>query len=167
MTTLPDPARALQTRIRDQIPLVHAMDLRIHAWSGDALTMAAPLKPNINDKGCAFGGSLASVMTIAGWALVVLALEQRGLDCDVFVARSEAAYRAPVWNDFLAHAELDPDADRDRFFTTLARRGKARVALRCHVHEADGDTLCATLAAQFVAKTRDPAHGTTSIEKAP
>jgi len=158
MTTLPDAARALETRIRKDIPLAHAMDLRIRAWDGDTLGLAAPLAPNINDKGCAFGGSLSSLMTISGWALTVLALERRRLDCDVFVARSEVAYRAPVWRDFRTHAALDDGADWDRFFATLARRGKARIAVRCHVREAGGDTLCATLAADFVAKQRDPAR---------
>lgn len=157
MMTLPDPAHALETRIRTQIPLTRAMDLRIHAWNGDTLTMAAPLAPNVNDKGCAFGGSLASLMTIAGWALTVLALEERGLDCDVFVARSEVAYRTPVWHDFHARAELAEGADWNRFFTTLGKRGKARVGLRCHVHETGGDTLCATLAADFAAKQRERA----------
>lgn len=158
MTTLPDAARSLETRIRKDIPLARAMDLRIHAWDGDSLSMAAPLQPNINDKGCAFGGSLASLMTVSGWALAVLALEARQLDCDVFVARSEVAYRAPVWRDFRTHAALDEGADWNRFFATLAKRGKARIAMRCHVHETGSDTLCATLAADFVAKQRDPAH---------
>ena len=65
-----------------------------------------PLAPNVNDKGCAFGGSLVSLMTLAGWALVELALRQRGEDCDVFVGESHVRYLAPVWDDFQAHARL-------------------------------------------------------------
>ncbi len=145
----------LQARIRTQIPLARAIDLAIGTCDGNRLVMHAPLAPNINDKGCAFGGSLASVMTLAGWSLVTLALEQRDLACDVFVGRSEVAYLSPVWSDFQAIAELDVDADWAAFFATLARRGKARIAVACHVRERDADARCATLTAQFVAKRRD------------
>src|SRR5699024_9824089 len=80
MTDLTTPARALETRMRNDIPLTRAIDLRVRHADADTLILAAPLAPNINDKGCAFGGSLVSLMTIAGWAHVVLALEARGLD---------------------------------------------------------------------------------------
>ncbi|HEX7341414.1 MAG TPA: YiiD C-terminal domain-containing protein [Rhodanobacteraceae bacterium] len=148
----------MESRIRNEIPLARAIDLRVRAWDGNTLAMAAPLAPNINDKGCAFGGSLASVMTLAGWALVTLALGDRHLDCDVFVGRSEVFYRAPVWRDFLAYATLTEDARWDTFFDTFARRGKTRIGVRCHITEAGHDTVCATLAADFVAKQRDPDH---------
>lgn len=115
METVPAAASHLETRIRDEIPLARAIDLRIAAWNGDTLVMTAPLAPNINDKGCAFGGSLASLMTLAGWALVELALESRGHACDVFVSRSEVVYRAPVWSDFHARAARAEGADWEPF----------------------------------------------------
>lgn len=158
MNHLPAAARDLETRIRDQIPLTRAIDLGITAWDGDSLVMSAPLAPNVNDKDCAFGGSLASLMTVSGWALVVLALETRGLACDVFVARSEVLYKAPVWHDFHARATLAEGADWDRFLDTLDKRGKARVGLSCHILETGHATPCATLNADFVAKQRDPGH---------
>lgn len=153
---LPDAARQLDARIHAQIPLVRALHANISAWNGDQLVMDAPLAPNGNDKGCAFGGSLASIMTLAGWALVTLALEQRALACDVFIGHSDVAYLAPVWKDFQAGAELDDGADWDIFFRTLAAHGKARTVVCCHVHERGSDTRCATLMAKFVAKQRDP-----------
>lgn len=151
MDALPDRARTLQARIRNDIPLARVMDIGIVSWNGASLVATAPLAPNINDKGCAFGGSLASVMTVAGWALVVLALDVHAMPSDVYVARSEVVYRAPVWSDFHACATLAEGADWDRFMDTLARRGKARIALACHVTEAGNGKVCATLAAEFVA----------------
>lgn len=159
MDTLPDAARQLDARIRAQIPLARALDATISAWNGDQLVMDAPLAPNGNDKGCAFGGSLVSIMTLAGWALVTLALEQRALACDVFVGHSEVAYLAPVWKDFQIGAVLDDGADWDTFFRTLAARGKARTVVRCHVRERGSDTRCATLTARFVAKQHDRVAG--------
>lgn len=155
MTTTPhrsELAASLESFIRDTIPLARLIDVHLRTWADDTVVLAAPLAPNVNDKGCAFGGSLASVMTLAGWALVELALRQRGLDCDVFVAQSEVRYLAPVWSDFEAHASLAPAQDWETFIGTLEARGRARIEVCCRVPGADGDA--ATLGARFVAKRR-------------
>ena len=139
--------------IRDRIPLARAMDLRLHHYDRDGLALAAPLAPNVNDKGCAFGGSLASVMTLAGWALVELELQRRGEDCDVFVGDSHVRDLDPVWTDFRAEARLAEGTDFETFFATLAERGKARIDVHCEV-PGSGERPAATLQARFVAKRR-------------
>lgn len=153
MTMIQAALADLERFILDGIPLARAMELRIAAFDGERLTMTAPLKPNINDKGCAFGGSLASLMTIACWALVEACLRQRGDDCDVFVADSTVRYLAPVWDDLRAEASLAPGARWEPFFATLDARGRARADFTCVVPGADGKPL-ASLDARFVAKRR-------------
>src|SRR3569833_4391775 len=95
---------AFERELLAEIPLARAMHLRVANYAPDALALAAPLAPNVNDKGCAFGGSLASLMTPAGWALVELELQRRGEDCDVFVGDSHVRYLEPVRGDFRAEA---------------------------------------------------------------
>jgi thioesterase domain-containing protein len=146
-------ARQLIQFIRDEIPLAHAMDLELADCDEHSLTLRAPLAPNVNDKGCAFGGSLVSVMTLSGWALVELALRRRGTDCDVFVAESSVRYLAPLWDDFHSQARLAEDADWATFFSTLDNRGRARIAIDCVVPGENGEPAC-TLNARFVAKRR-------------
>ncbi|TCV96061.1 thioesterase domain-containing protein [Luteibacter rhizovicinus] len=142
----------LESFILDGIPLARAMNLSIESFDGDRLIMTAPLGPNINDKGCAFGGSLASVMTLACWALVEMALRRRGDDCDVFVGESTVRYLAPVWEDLRAEASLAVGASWDAFFAMLDARGKARAAFRCFI---PGEAKPrASLDAVFVAKRR-------------
>lgn len=147
------PARQLIQFIRDEIPLAHAMDLQLAGCGEDTLSLRAPLAPNVNDKGCAFGGSLVSLMTLSGWALVELALRRHGHDCDVFVAESNVRYLSPLWQDFHSEARLAADADWATFFGTLAARGKARIGVSCMVPGDDGKPA-ATLSARFVAKRR-------------
>ena len=147
-------ARQLIQFIRDEIPLGKAMDLQLGRYDVDTLSLYAPLAPNVNDKGCAFGGSLVSLMTLSGWALVELALRARGLACDVFVAESGVRYLAPLWQDFRADARVADEANWDTFFATLAARGRARISVDCVVPGADGQPA-ATLAARFVAKRRE------------
>jgi len=150
--TLPAPARALEHFILDGIVPARDMRLRILEQHGDMLAMGAPLAANVNDKGCAFGGSLTSLMTIAGWALIELMLRAHGHDCDVFVADSQVRYLKPVWEDLRAEARLDPEADADAFLVTLAARGKARIRVACRVVTSEG--VAATLEARFVAIAR-------------
>ncbi len=146
-------AQQLIDFIREEIPLAHAMDLQFASLEHDTLTLLAPLAPNVNDKGCAFGGSLVSLMTLSGWALVELALRRQGHDCDVFVAESSVAYLAPLWQDFRSEARLPTGTGWTTFFSTLAARGKARISVDCMI-PGEGDKPAATLKARFVAKRR-------------
>ena len=144
------PAGALERELLAEIPLARAMALRVAGHDGTTLTLAAPLAPNRNDKGCAFGGSLASVMTLAGWGLARLALEADGLRADIYVQDSAIRYLAPVWQDFQAIAQPVAEGDLDAFRATFSARGKARLSVRCRVPLPDGGDA-ATLVAQFVA----------------
>ena len=114
------PGAALERDILADIPLARAMQLAVESYDGTSLTLAAPLAPNVNDKGCAFGGSLVSLMTLAGWGLVKLALDRHGKPCDIYVQDSDVRYLAPVWNDFVAIARLV-----DREIRSLAPNGNA------------------------------------------
>jgi thioesterase domain-containing protein len=143
-------AAALARELLADIPLTRAMALSVAACDGDTLTLAAPLAPNINDKGCAFGGSLASLMTLAGWGLVKLACDARGLACEIYVRDSAIRYLAPVWQDFHAVARLAEGESFEAFFAALAQRGKGRLRVTCAVPLADGGEA-ATLDAHFVA----------------
>ncbi|MGN6481461.1 YiiD C-terminal domain-containing protein [Luteibacter sp.] len=150
----PDPTFAsLERFILDSIPLASAMGIHIPGCDGERLVMTAPLQPNINDKGCAFGGSLASLMTLACWALVEANLRRRGDDCDLFVADSSIRYLDPVWDDLRAEASLANGGSWAAFFRTLDARGKARGDLACVV-PGTGGKPAATLSARFVAKRR-------------
>ncbi|MCD9088579.1 YiiD C-terminal domain-containing protein [Stenotrophomonas sp. SY1] len=122
----------LQTTL-SAMPPVAAMDIRITGYENGVLRMQAPLAANINDKGNAFGGSLASVMTLAGWALVSLQLSQAGHEAEVYVADSSIRYRAPVYGDLLATARAAPDQDWAAFLALFGKRGRARVTVRAQI----------------------------------
>lgn len=143
----------LQTELLAEIPLTRAMQLSVAAFDGGSLALAAPLAPNVNDKGCAFGGSLASLMTLAGWGLPRLALETHGLEADIYVQDSAIRYLAPVWQDFRAVAAVAEGESLDGFVAALRDKGKARLRVHCRVPLPDGGDA-ATLEARFVALTK-------------
>ncbi|SDZ24442.1 thioesterase domain-containing protein, putative [Lysobacter sp. yr284] len=111
------------------MPPVAAMNVGISGYDGKRLRLRAPLSHHVNDKGCAFGGSLASVMTLASWGLVSLGLELADLRAEVFVADSQIRYLAPLFGDLEVQAELADGADWDLFVQTLRGRGRARTGL--------------------------------------
>lgn len=150
------PAAAFEQQLLADIPLARAMQLRVAAWDEDKLRLSAPLAPNINDKGCAFGGSLASLMTLAGWGLIVLKLRSLGRSCDIYVQDSMLRYQAPVWSDFIAEAQLAEGESWDAFLTVLEQRGRARLRVDCRIPLGDG-SAAATLDARFVAIAAAPA----------
>lgn len=134
------------------IPLTAQMGLHASAYDGRSLCLDAPLAPNINDKGCAFGGSMASLMTLAAWGLCKLRLEQSAIEADIYVQDSSLEYLAPVWADFSARAEAAEGADLDEFVAQMNHRGKARITLVARI-EAEGREA-ARMQARFVAKRR-------------
>lgn len=134
------------------MPPVHALGLYLHGCDNDSLRLAAPLPPNINDKGNAFGGSLASVMTLAAWALMSKKLEDAGHSADVYVQDSMLRYVAPLYDDLIAEARLVPDQNWNSVIATFAQRGKARAQLTARILDSKG-TLCCTLEGRFVALT--------------
>ena len=132
------------------MPPVAAMQVTIAGYDGSCLRLRAPLSHNVNDKGCAFGGSLSSLMTLAAWGVVNLHVQGAGMQADVFVADSQVRYLAPLYADLEAQAEAAPDADWHAFLATLAERGRARTELVARVTLPDGGDA-ATFRARFVA----------------
>ncbi|MDQ3206941.1 MAG: thioesterase domain-containing protein [Pseudomonadota bacterium] len=135
------------------MPPVAVMDLSIAAYDGARLQLHAPLSRHVNDKGCAFGGSLASMMTLASWGLVSLRVEEAGLDADVFVADSQIRYLAPLFADLDVHAELAQDSSWEVFIATLRQRGRARAGLVARALLPDGGSAT-EFTARYVAIAR-------------
>jgi len=135
------------------IPLTRAMGLRVAAADDARIVLAAPLAANVNDKGCAFGGSLASLMTLAGWGWIERIVHGHGLAADIYVKDSRVRYLAPVWQDFEAVARPAPGESAEPFLATLASAGKARLRMCCEI-PLPGERPAATLEAEFVALTR-------------
>lgn len=146
------PEEALQ-ELREYcrgMPPVAAMQVEVEVMHGDALRLTAPLSANVNDKGNAFGGSLTSLMTVAGWGLVTLKLRLAGLKAEVYVADSQIRYLAPLYDDLVAEAVFAEGQAWDLFVDTLVQRGRARIQVDARVLLPEGG-LATTLSGRYVA----------------
>jgi len=129
-------AQAFLAELRRDIPLAAFMQLEAVAWDGQALTLKAPLQPNINDKSTAFAGALASLTTVTGWAALMLWAREHLGACHVAVYESEIKYRIPVSEDFSATAILPDAAVLAAVAAQIASKGKARATLAVSIEEA-------------------------------
>ncbi len=140
MHRIADPDTLLNTLLA--MPPVRALSLALHHYGDDRLALRAPLADNINDKGCAFGGSLGSLLTLAGWGLVSLKLGEAGLAAEVYVRDSSLRFRAPVFEDLIATAWLAPGYTWDAVIADYVQRGRARADIEAEVRNADGTLAC-------------------------
>ena len=113
----PRAALALLEHHFQSMPPVAALQLHVAGFDGQCLRLHAPLAAHVNDKGCAFGGSLASLMTLAAWGVVTLRLHDAGIRAEAWLAD------AAGWEDFIAR---------------LRERGRASIALDACMRLPDG-----------------------------
>jgi thioesterase domain-containing protein len=130
------------------MPPVAALGIRTVGREGGVLRLHAPLAANINDKACAFGGSLASAMTLAGWGWLMLRTREAGLKAEVYVADSQLRYLSPLFTDLHAEARLAEGQDWAVIQRSLIERGRARATIRAQVMGPDGAPV-ATMDARF------------------
>lgn len=125
-------AGRLQAYMLAHIPLVAQMQVKVVSVDAAGLMLTAPLAPNINHEKSAFGGSLASLMTLACWGWLWLQLEQEtGLH--IVVKEARLNYLKPVTTDLDARCTPPAPEELRKFQDMLARRSKARIELKAEV----------------------------------
>jgi thioesterase domain-containing protein len=148
-----DAAEGLLERyLHRQIPLSAAMGVRVRMASPERVQLAAPLAPNVNHNETIFGGSAAALATLSAWTLLHIRLARAELHARLVIQRSSMEYELPIPGDFDAVCRFSDEAAWERFRTTLARRGRARLTLGAYlVYDAQ---RMATFEGDFVALHR-------------
>lgn len=143
---------ALARYLAEHIPLSVAMDLRVEVASPARILLRAPLAPNSNHRGTAFGGSISSLAILAGWSWLWVVLRERALVPELVIGSSEIEFLRPIGGDF--SAELRPPSDEafERFRRGLDGHGKGRIALSAEV--LDAGEVAARFTGQYVALAR-------------
>jgi thioesterase domain-containing protein len=115
--------------IHERIPLSKAMGVSVVAVEDDAITLQAPLEPNLNHRQTVFGGSASALAILASWALLHVRLQAEGIADRLVIQRNTMEYKHPILGQFTARSMLEhPDAWQ-QFTVMLARRGKARITV--------------------------------------
>lgn len=144
----------LEALWEEGIPLATAMGVEIRRLDERVLEIAAPLEPNRNHMGSAFGGSLQSLATLAGWGVVLIAAGQPGSH-HVVIRDARMRFRVPVFGELVAEAALPQAGAVAAFRGALASQGQARLTVPVIIR-GPGRAVAARFVGEFVALAGDP-----------
>jgi thioesterase domain-containing protein len=125
----------LQDRIDREIVLAKPMGVVVESADAAGIVLRAPLPPNANHKGTAFGGSLYALAVLTGWAWLTRYIASSDIDADAVIQESSMQFLLPVNGDLRAVILPPADADIDKFRKLLLRAGRSRIRLRVEMHQ--------------------------------
>lgn len=131
--TAEERLRETENFLHEQIPLTRAMQLRVASYDAEGFVLSAPLAPNHNHLGTAFGGSLAALALLAGYGLLWLELADR--QAHLVVRESRMQFRRPVRGEFRALCRAPSAESLGQFKKDFAAQGKARIELEVLIEE--------------------------------
>lgn len=141
----------LQAAILEAIPLARAMQLQVvKVDKHGGLHLRAPLAPNANDKGNAFGGAIGSILILAGWGWMQLANEAAGLSRHVVIQRSQGLCELPCSDDLKVICPAPYESDWERYYLTYQKHQRARLRLQPLLLLSDG-SVASSMQAEYVA----------------
>jgi thioesterase domain-containing protein len=142
----------LQNLIDREIMLAKPMGIIVESADESAVILRAPLAPNSNHKGTAFGGSLYSLAVLTGWAWITRFLATRQFDAEAVIQESSMRFLVPVQGEMRACIKIPSAADIDRFQKMLLRAGRGRIRLHVNMHQ--GSSLATVFDGLFAAAMR-------------
>src|ERR1700722_4235278 len=112
------------------------MQAAVLELSDEAVVLGAPLAPNLNHQANVFGGSACALAILAAWSLLHCRLADRSLPARLVIQRHTMSYERPMAAQFTARASLTQAALWPQFLRTMARRGRARIAVSASLRAA-------------------------------
>jgi len=130
----------LERLIVEEMPITQHLEFSLATDEEGRLQVSAPLQPNANHMGSAFGGSLSMLATVTGWAMmhqvVQDAVEDMKRRVEVMIQESDIEYMRPVYENISVICERPDEDALERFQQMLDRWGRARLDLKCKIDAA-------------------------------
>ncbi len=142
--------RDLEQFLHAKIPITRAMGVRVVPHPTKTFALESSVAINRNHVGTAFGGSINSVATLAGYGWLWLQL--RELKAQAVVQQSSISFLRPIHETIRATCEPIPAAELRAFLETIRTKGKARLSLSVTTEE-KGE-ITAVFSGTFVASNR-------------
>jgi len=143
--------KILENKLHNEIPLTKFMDLKITKYDEKELITIAPLNKNINDKGTAFGGSLATLTIISGWSICWLISKELEINSEnLVVIKNEHSYRKPVTKELICHTKRPTKDEIENLKNKLLLKKSASIKISSQIIE-DGE-VCVDFTGYYVIK---------------
>lgn len=131
---------SLTQLLHQDIPMTQALGIEVSHLTGSEIAINAPLDGNTNVHGTAFAGSLYSVMSVAGWAMVAnMCKVQLGNLPTVVLKEASIKYRRPLADNLYAMGALD-DKAVDQFVKQFQQHNKASIPVQVIIKSDDKTT---------------------------
>ncbi|GBF10833.1 YiiD C-terminal domain-containing protein [Tepidibacillus infernus] len=134
--------------LHERIPITEEMSFKVEEFKLNKVRIGAKLKPNINHKSTAFGGSINSLTTVCGWALVFNNMLDIDPNAHIVIQKSSIQYLKPIETDFVAECELTDERKKEKFVNTFRKLGKARIEVDVIIR--DGEEIFAQFKGYYV-----------------
>ncbi|MCT7911254.1 thioesterase domain-containing protein [Arcobacter lacus] len=143
--------KILEDKLHNEIPLTKFMNLEITKYDEKELITTAPLDKNINDKGTAFGGSLATLTIVSGWSICWLISQELNIDSkNIVVIKNEHSYRKPVTKELICYTYKPTKDEIENLKNKLLLKKSASIKINSQIIE-DGE-ICVDFIGYYVIK---------------
>ena len=141
----------LQNKLYTEIPLTKMMEIKIQDYNEQELITTAPLNPNINDKGTAFGGSLSTITIISAWSLCWLISKELGFGSNnIVIIKNETSFKKPVTKDIVCHTKKLSFEEIKTLKQKLEIKKSASIKIESKIIE--NDEICVEFVGYYVIK---------------
>lgn len=130
------------------------MNLKLDEITNDFLITKSPLEININDKGSAFGGSLASITIISSWCLARLIADDLGFENhDILIIKNESSFTKQVLNEIVCQCTIPTQKEINILKDKLDSKGSASLKISANIVESN--SVCMSFEGIYVIKQKD------------
>ncbi|MCB0392692.1 MAG: YiiD C-terminal domain-containing protein [Bdellovibrionales bacterium] len=126
--------------INNKIPITQHMGLKVVECQLNEVSIAADFEKNRNHKMTAFGGSVATVLTLSCWAWITNYLDAQNLqNVEVSIHKCQIEYQKPIQQDFVATCYGTNDVES--FNKMLLKKNKGRLHLTAEIKNNEGEVI--------------------------
>lgn len=139
----------LTKKVYEQIKITKILGLKIVSVSPNYVILIVPIKPNLNHKKTAFGGSVHSSALVGCWALINFYSSIKNMSPDNLVGQdSKVSFYKPIVSDFKIKTSWISLDEKKSFINSLKKYKKGRVTLISKIY--CKKKLCAQAESRFV-----------------
>ena len=119
----------IEQYLHEHIPISRHMGVTVSHYNDEHVELSMSLKPNLNHRSTAFGGSISTLGILAGWTLLHMQFCNTAAVPRLVVQRSETRFLKPVMADFTALCAMPSASSWAHFLKTLSKHSRARISL--------------------------------------
>lgn len=139
----------LQTYIEEHIPIIKKMNFNILELEPEVKIIGL-YDEHINHRNSVFGGSIASLLTLAGWAKMKNLMDNYDDKATIVIQNSEIKYLKPVLTDFIAETIQVDEKILIKSLNMFKKKNKMRLDLKVVLKELNKGEVLAEFIGRFV-----------------